>query len=130
MSNNEAEFMAAYQGLKIAIRNGYRKLEIEGDSTLVIDTIKKLIQGKRWEQVVKSWRTTSIVQEIEETLKKNEYKIISHVKREGNKPADCLANWGSKEIKGKVDDSWTNQMAMTRWDNLKQLIDNDTHETT
>ena len=42
MSNNEAEFMATYQGLKIAKRNGYRKLEIEGDSALVINTIKKI----------------------------------------------------------------------------------------
>jgi len=46
MSNNEAEFMAAYQGINIAIRNGYRKLEIEGDSNLVIGTIKKLNHGK------------------------------------------------------------------------------------
>lgn len=41
MSNNEAEFMAAYQGIRVAIRNGYLKLEIEGDSNLVIETIKK-----------------------------------------------------------------------------------------
>ena len=32
MTNNEAEMMAAYQGNKIAIRNGYRNLQIEGDS--------------------------------------------------------------------------------------------------
>eukprot|EP00253_Pinus_taeda_P028254 PITA_28254 len=61
MTNNEAEFTAMYQGLKIARRNGYRKIEIEGDSTLVVDTIRKLIQGKKWEKVVKSWRNASIV---------------------------------------------------------------------
>jgi len=128
MSNNEEEFMAVYQGLKIAIRNGYRKIEIEGDSALLISTIRKLIQGKQWEKVVKSWRTVSIVQEIEETLKGIEYKITSHIKREGNKPADCLANWGSKESMAKVDDNWVNQAVMTRWDGLKQLIENDNYE--
>ena len=54
MSNNEAKFMAAYQGIRIAIRNGYMKLEIEGDSNLVIETIRKLNHGKSWEQVAKS----------------------------------------------------------------------------
>eukprot|EP00253_Pinus_taeda_P018004 PITA_18004 len=61
MTNNEAEFMAVYQGLKIARRNGYRKLEIEGDSTMVINAIRQLIQGKSWEKVVKSWRSASTV---------------------------------------------------------------------
>lgn len=96
MTNNEAEFMAVYQGLKISIRNGYKKIKIEGDSALVISTIRKLIQGKQWEKVVKSWRTASVVQEIEEALKGIEYKITSHVRREGNKPAFCLANWEVK----------------------------------
>eukprot|EP00253_Pinus_taeda_P015440 PITA_15440 len=96
MTNNEAEFMAVYQGLKIARINGYRKLEIEGDSTLVINSIRKLIQGKNWEKVVKSWRSASIVRDIEEMLTRIDFKITSHVRREGNKPADCLENWGSK----------------------------------
>lgn len=121
--------MAAYQGLKIAIRNGYRKVEIEGDSALVTSTIKKLIYGKLWEQVAKSWRTAGLVQEIEEILKGIEYKITSHVRREGNKPTDFLANWGSKELKGKVNDSWENQMEMTRWENLRRLIEHDINET-
>lgn len=68
MTNNEAEFMAAYQGLKIAKRNCYRRVEIEGDSTLVIDSIRKLVQGKNWEHVVTSWRSASTVRDIGEIL--------------------------------------------------------------
>lgn len=61
MSNNEAEFMAGCQGIKIAIRNGNRKLKIEGDSNLAIETIRKLNDGKAWEQVAKSWRTAGLI---------------------------------------------------------------------
>ena len=97
MTNNEAEFMAVYQGLKIARRNGYRKLEIEGDSTMVINAIRQLIQGKSWEKVVESWRSASTVRDIGELLTNIDFMITSHVRREGNKPADYLANWGSNE---------------------------------
>lgn len=36
MKNNEAELWVIHQGLRIAIRNGYRNLEIEGDSQIAI----------------------------------------------------------------------------------------------
>eukprot|EP00253_Pinus_taeda_P001855 PITA_01855 len=112
MTNNEAEFMAVYQGLKIARRNGYRKLETEGDSTLVINSIRQLIQGKSWEKVVKSWRSASTVRDIGELLTEIEFTITSHVRREGNKPADCLTNWRSNEQMEPIDDSWTNQVLL------------------
>lgn len=62
-------------------------------------------------------------------MKGIDYKITSHVRRDRNKPADFLANWGSKELRGKVDDSWTNQMMMTRWESLRKFIENDSHAT-
>ena len=49
MTNNEAELWAVHQGLRIAARNGYRNLELEGDSQLVIEMIRKLNNGKNWE---------------------------------------------------------------------------------
>eukprot|EP00253_Pinus_taeda_P006671 PITA_06671 len=114
MTNNEAEFMAVYQGLKIARRNGYRKLEIEGNSTMVINAIRQLIQGKSWEKVVKSWRSANTVREIGDMLTGIDFIITSHVRREGNKPANCLANWGSNERMEPIDDSWTNQEELAR----------------
>lgn len=118
MSNNETKFMAVYQGIKIAIRNGYRKLEIEGDSNLVIETIRKLNYGKSWEQMAKSWRTASLVQDLEESMKCIKYKVILHVRHEGNRPTDYLANWRCNEPGGKVDTRWTFQLAMIRWVHL------------
>eukprot|EP00253_Pinus_taeda_P031603 PITA_31603 len=46
MTNNEAELWAVHQGLRIAARNNYRNLEIEGDSQVVIEMIRKVNNGK------------------------------------------------------------------------------------
>jgi len=61
MTNNEAEHWAIHQGLRIAIRNGYSNLEITGDSQLAIEIMKKLNNGRGWEQVTSSWRTAAVV---------------------------------------------------------------------
>lgn len=80
MTNNEAELIAVYQGLRIAVRNGYTKLEIEGDSQVVVEMLRNLNNGKDWDQVAKSWRTTGIIQDLADILKRIEYKIINHVR--------------------------------------------------
>eukprot|EP00253_Pinus_taeda_P002612 PITA_02612 len=64
MTNNEAELRAVHQGLRIAVRNNYMNLEIEGDSQITIGMLRKLKYGKSWEQVAKSWRTIGIIQDI------------------------------------------------------------------
>lgn len=51
MSNNEAELMEVYQGLRIVIRNRYNNPEVESDSKLVIEMLRKLNNGKGWEKV-------------------------------------------------------------------------------
>jgi len=120
MTNNEEEMMAIYQGFKIAIRNGYRNLEIEGDSQIIIEVLRKMDNGKDWEQVAKSWRMVGLIQDMANTLKCIDYKIISHVKREGNKATDFLANWGCQE--GKVDSIWPTIMNKPEWETLNQII--------
>ena len=106
MKNNEAELWVVYQGLRIAIRNGYTNLEIEGDSQIVVEMLRKLNNGKDWEQVARSWRMAGIVQDLGEILRRIEYKIFSHVKRKGNKATDYLANRGCREQGEKIDSSW------------------------
>jgi len=54
MTNNEAELWAIHQGLRIAIRNGYTNLEIEGDSQIAIEILRKLNNGKDWERTTSS----------------------------------------------------------------------------
>eukprot|EP00253_Pinus_taeda_P025949 PITA_25949 len=106
MTNNEAELSAVHRGLRIAVRNNFRNLEIEGDSQVVIEMIRKLNKGKNWEQIVSSWRTAGIVQDVGEILKSFYYLIINHVRMKGNRAADFLANWGINDSEGKVDSSW------------------------
>jgi len=95
MRNNKAELMAVRQGLQIAIRNSYNNLEVEGDSQLVVQILKKLNNGASWDKVSKSWRTANLIQDLEIILKRFEYITIKHVRREANKITDFLENWGS-----------------------------------
>lgn len=46
MRRNKAELIAINQGLRIVIRNGYNNLEIEGNSKIVIEMLRKLNNGK------------------------------------------------------------------------------------
>eukprot|EP00253_Pinus_taeda_P005455 PITA_05455 len=130
MTNNEAELWAVHEGLRIAARNRYRYLEIEGDSQITIEMLRKLKDGQGWDKVAKSWRTAAIIQDIEETLNRIEYKTINHVRRDGNKAADFLANWGSKEAGSKLDTSWTSLERDQNWAGLKTILIRDNEEAT
>jgi len=107
------------------VRNGYRNLEIEGDSHMVIEMLKKLNNGKNWEQIVVSWRTAGIVQELAELLRRIDYKIINHVRRKGNKAVDFLANWGSNDQENRIDNKWPLVMCNPRWEALITIIKHD-----
>lgn len=128
MKNNEAELWALFQGLRIAVRNGYSSLEIEGDSQITIDMLNKLRNGKRWDQVTHSWQIAGIIQDIEGWLRRIEYTIINHVMRSGNRAADFLANWGSGGPDRKVDGSWTSLNKDPRWTELNHILIQDYNE--
>lgn len=61
MTNNEVELWAVYHGLRIAVRNRYMNLETEGNSHMKIEMLRKLNEGRRWEQVMNSWKTAAII---------------------------------------------------------------------
>lgn len=130
MSNNEVELMTHYEGIRIAIPNGYAKLEIEGDSNLAIEMLRKLNNGKNWEQVAKSWRMAKLIQDLEEIIKCIDYRIINHVKRDCNKATDFLANQGCNEQNEKVDSIWLIHLEATQWEPHNLIITHDNHETT
>ena len=130
MTNNEAEFWALHQGLRIAVRNGYTNLEIAGDSQIAIETLKKLSNGRDWEKVTNSWRTAGIIQEIADLLKRIEYKIINHVRRKGNQAADFMANWGCKGRGSTVDNQWRAVCWNKEWKDLAEIINADHDQAT
>eukprot|EP00253_Pinus_taeda_P033781 PITA_33781 len=122
MTNNEAEFWALHQGLRIAVRNGYSNLEITGDSQIAVEMLKKLCNGRNWETVSSSWRSAGIVQEIAELLPHIEYKVINHVRRKGNQAADFLANWGCRGRGSSVDVQWRAVRGHQEWSDLATII--------
>jgi len=129
MTNNEAELWTVHQGLRITIRNGYRNLEIEGDSQIVIDMLRKLSNGKNWEQISTSWRTIGIVQELADLIRRIDYKIFNHVKRKGNQAADFLANWRSKKWGNRIDNKWPVVIYNREWEDLTRIINHDHEES-
>jgi len=128
MTNNEAELWALHQGLQIVVRNGYMNLEIEGDSQITVEMLRKLRDGRSWQHVTKSWRTSGIIQDIGNLLNRIEYKIINHVRRTGNKAADLLANWGSEKADRRLDVSWSAIDDEVSWRELQNIIIHDHNE--
>eukprot|EP00253_Pinus_taeda_P026017 PITA_26017 len=122
MTNNEAEFWALHQGLRIAVRNGYSNLEITGDSQIAVEMLKKLSNGRNWEKVTNSWRTAGIVQEITDLLQIIDYKVINHVRRKGNQAVDFLANWGCRCRGSTVDAQWRAVCGNREWTDLATII--------
>lgn len=130
MSNNEEELMVVCQGLKIAIRNGYNKLEVEGDSLMVIQALRKLNNGTSCDKVSRSWKTSSLIQELASILGRFDYLIIRHARREANKAADFLANWGCKELMEKMDNIWKTHVGDSRFEQLSMILNQDNLEDT
>lgn len=92
-----------HQGLLLAIRLGYEKLVIEGDSELVTNTLKTLNQGTKWGKLSQRWNNSSHVQGLEDTNKKFDYIIITHVRREGNITVDLLENCGCSHLNEPIE---------------------------
>jgi len=94
-TNNVAEYMGAYMGLKVCIENGIKNVNFYGDSKLVVEQL-----NGNWK--VKSDSLKKIYDEIQNLLypkddffKKGhvfDHLTFTHVRRKFNKRADELAN--------------------------------------
>ena len=72
-------------GLELGLELGYRKLEVEGDSELVI----KQVVGH---YEVNNEQLKILMKQVEAVLKQMEDIVIRHIPRDQNKIADELAN--------------------------------------
>lgn len=84
-TNNEAEFQAAIIGMKAAQEFGYKSIQIQGDSQLVVEAL----QGKR---NIKAANLKPLYEEAKTLLQSFDKAEISYIPREQNKAADALAN--------------------------------------
>jgi ribonuclease HI/exonuclease III len=94
-SNNQAEFLALWQGLNQALKIGINKINIAGDSKQVIDAINL-------NKTPKDMCLAQIYKKIRILLDNFQAYKIYHVLRDLNKDADKEANLGSTQPKGQL----------------------------
>ena len=111
-----AELEGLINGLIWAKQTDKLPLVVEGDSQIIINMARKLQAGSLMTQVSKNWRWESRLSTLRQILIGEEALLLTHVKREGNRVADAMANSGlesefsfhaeSKEDKGKSQQVW------------------------
>ena len=85
-SNNLAEIEALQEGIKLCHKIGLTKVIIEGDSQIVLNTLRK--------RSTPNWVLNSKLEEILSLIDKLEVYQITHIFRQGNQIANELANLG------------------------------------
>jgi ribonuclease HI len=84
-TNNQAEYMGLYIGLKYCLDINIKNIHIEGDSNLVINQIKNL-----WK--VKNDILLEIFNEIKKLINNLNIISIKHIYRDKNTIADSICN--------------------------------------
>ena len=85
-TNNCAEAMALLFGVEMALKKNYTQIQIEGDSTLVINACLQRHVG--------NWKFGYILHKAWNLIDRFNSVIFSHTLREGNQVADILSNLG------------------------------------
>jgi ribonuclease HI len=107
-TNNAAKFRALEIGLKILSRERMTNTIVEGDSTLVINTVKRLQNGTRVGKVQRHWRLAHSLQKIQEHLQKMNTVELRWVRRSANGLADRITNEGVSKEGSELDTTWRN----------------------
>lgn len=94
-TNNVAEYQALILGLKYALKKGFTKIRIKGDSKLVCMQVQGL-----WK--VRNQNMSDLCEEVKELKDKFISFQISHVLREQNSEADAQANLAVRLSNGQV----------------------------
>lgn len=96
-TNNSAELEGLWRGLKLAQKNGFFPLIVEGDSQIIIRMLIKMLHGSPAHKVSKSWRMAQRLELIYNWTVQHQAISCKHIRREGNKLADLLANLGVED---------------------------------
>ena len=91
-TNNESEYLALLNGVKVVLDLGYVSVDIYSDSELIV---KQLIG----EYKIKNDRMKKLNNEVNSYLTKFSDWSINHVRREKNMRADQLSKIGMEEAK-------------------------------
>jgi ribonuclease HI len=102
-TNNVAELTGLSRGLQAAMDKEYRNIVLEGDSQVIIRLIAKILNGSHPSKISPSWRLSGMLEDFKRLLTPTLTIIPSHVKRDANRVADCLAN---EAVEKEADYSW------------------------
>jgi ribonuclease HI len=91
-TNNVAELIGLLRGLQIAIDKHHHKIILEGDSQIYIKLITNILHRGNPSKISPSWKLSRLLEDFNNLLQPNLSIIPSHMKRDTNKIADCLAN--------------------------------------
>jgi ribonuclease HI len=133
-TNNAAEFGALETGLEILSREGMTNAIVEGDSALVINTVRKLQNGTRIGKIQRHWRLAYLLKKIQEHLRTGITVELRWVRRSTNGLADRIENEGVENEGPELDTIWRNipqgqfrtdctQLAAKDWDNRSSTED-------
>ena len=94
-TNNEAEYLGLLTGLQSALALGIKRIQVEGDSELVIKQVNGVYK-------VKAENLKGLYAEVINVIRKFDWYQISHIPRKENSRADELANeaMDSRSTKG------------------------------
>ncbi|XP_058112157.1 uncharacterized protein LOC131255456 isoform X2 [Magnolia sinica] len=101
-TNNFAEYKAMILGMKYAIKKGFKRIRVHGDSKLVCMQMQDLWQ-------VKNQNMIDLCKEAKELQKKFLSFKISHIDREFNSEADAQANLAVHLGTGEVSEDCDNR---------------------
>jgi ribonuclease HI len=107
-TNNAVEFRSLELSLKILRLERMTNTIVEGDSTLFINTMKRLQNDTRVGRVQKHWRLAHSLQKIQEHLQTINTIELCWVRRSTNGLADRISNEGVIKEGPKLDTTWTN----------------------
>lgn len=107
-TNNEMEFSAMEQGLKILRDAQVGTTVVEGDSNLEITAGRKLYGGAKASKVTKHWRLSKVTENIAGMLGEMKGLIFQVVRRKANMVADHLVNYGIEHPNTMWDRCWQN----------------------
>lgn len=93
-TNNSAELEGLWQGLILSRQNNFSPLEVEGDSQILINIDKHLLNGSHAKKIAMSWRLEERLEALEQELSNNKAITFNYTRREGNKVAYFRANIG------------------------------------
>eukprot|EP00253_Pinus_taeda_P011126 PITA_11126 len=93
-TNNSAKLEGLWQGLLLSRNHNFHPLEVEGDSQILINMAKHLLNGSHAKKIATSWRLEARLEAMEQELLNNRAITFNHIKREGNKVVDFMANLG------------------------------------